>query len=434
MIFKAKYVISILLLCISLLGYTQAPFNGLIVEEVPIPPTIAASIQAEHNMDIDVLNDPSLAFSSLPRCWRVSVCFSEDSWELQAVYGYDDGSVVAPFELNSGSGFYQHFLGSGLRNENPVLSAAFPNYSYDSWFTIGPDLAPVGLNELWGSGSADPISTQFEENNSGFLVNDSDGGSFFNTTLPPGSGGEPQATGETLIAQFTSDEIITGTLNFQFRALDPVTGEIFFDGSGDVVVIEARGIPLDLTPGALPDACSIQFLPVEWLDFQADVDDASVDLSWKTASELNNDYFVIQRSSNLTHWEDLFQMNGAGTTTNVHSYYSKDNQPLDGVSYYRIKQVDYDGQIDYSEIRSVLFQGDRTANVWPNPAHSKVEISSNQQLKTLNVISSVGKVVFSEAYPSSRTSLDINRYPSGVYTVEIVYFDGYSERKKLVIK
>ena len=416
------------------MGYAQAPFNGLIVEEVPIPSAIAANIQAEHNADPDVIANPSLAFSSLPRCWRVSVCFSEDSWELQAVYGYDDGNVTAPFELNSTSGFYQHFLGSGLRNENPILYGSFPEYRYDSWFTIGTDLIPPGLNELWGVGSGDPISTQFEANNSGFLVNDFDGGSYFNTTLPPNSGGEPQATGETLIAQFTSDGIITGTLNFQFRALDPVTGDIFFDGGGDVVIVEARGIGMDLTPGVLPDACSIQFLPVDWLGFEAIANDHAVDLSWKTASELNNDYFVVQRSSDLNDWEDLFQMNGAGTSSNTHTYYSKDHHPLNGVSYYRIKQVDFDGQTDYSDIRSVSFQGDRMLQVWPNPATAQVQISTREKVKTLKLTNSIGKTVYSEDFPSNRATLDISKYQSGVYTVEITYLDGYSDRKKLIIK
>ena len=65
MIFRAKCIISSVLLCASLIGYAQVPFNGLIVEEIPIPPAIAAAIQTDHNSDDQVIANPSLAFSAV---------------------------------------------------------------------------------------------------------------------------------------------------------------------------------------------------------------------------------------------------------------------------------------------------------------------------------------------------------------------------------
>ncbi|MGB1031689.1 MAG: hypothetical protein ACPGWM_03695, partial [Flavobacteriales bacterium] len=67
MIWSRKYIILFLGMCITSIGYSQAPFNGLIVEEIPIPPAIAASIQTEHNLTPAVVGDPTLGFSSLPR-------------------------------------------------------------------------------------------------------------------------------------------------------------------------------------------------------------------------------------------------------------------------------------------------------------------------------------------------------------------------------
>lgn len=95
-------------------------------------------------------------------------------------------------------------------------------------------------------------------------------------------------------------------------------------------------------------------LPIELLYFNAVPKNRVVSLIWKTASELNNDFFTVQRSQDGFTWEDVLQIDGAGTTTLHNNYSEMDMHPYSGVSYYRLKQTDFDGQFSYSNIVSVV--------------------------------------------------------------------------------
>ncbi len=90
-------------------------------------------------------------------------------------------------------------------------------------------------------------------------------------------------------------------------------------------------------------------LPIELLFFTAEMIDESIMLKWATASEINNDYFTIERSSDLRNSTEIARINGAGTTRNTCYYQHEDNKPLRGINYYRLKQTDYDGSFDYSQ-------------------------------------------------------------------------------------
>ena len=79
----------------------------------------------------------------------------------------------------------------------------------------------------------------------------------------------------------------------------------------------------------------------------------SVFLEWSTATETNNDFFTIERSINGTTWLPIGTMDGAGTTSIAHEYSFEDAKPLNGISYYRIKQTDYNGAFSYTSIKCV---------------------------------------------------------------------------------
>jgi len=88
-------------------------------------------------------------------------------------------------------------------------------------------------------------------------------------------------------------------------------------------------------------------LPVELLSFNTFVNREGVELRWATATEINNDYFTIERSNDLRMWEVLGFVGGSGTTSRPNSYSFTDTQPLAGIGYYRMKQTDFDGQYKY---------------------------------------------------------------------------------------
>jgi hypothetical protein len=91
-------------------------------------------------------------------------------------------------------------------------------------------------------------------------------------------------------------------------------------------------------------------LPVRWLDLAAKAGTSQVQLDWRTASEINNDYFTVERSIDGTNFIALDEKDGAGNSNVVLNYHYADVDPFEGINYYRIKQTDFDGTESYSSI------------------------------------------------------------------------------------
>ncbi|MGL5888458.1 MAG: hypothetical protein ACRC3B_01155, partial [Bacteroidia bacterium] len=94
-------------------------------------------------------------------------------------------------------------------------------------------------------------------------------------------------------------------------------------------------------------------LPVEWLSLSALCNEGNVKINWSTASEINNTGFTIQRSYDAEEFTDIGFVNGNGTTSMPHNYWFTDMQTQTGIVYYRIRQTDYNGTIDYSPLVAV---------------------------------------------------------------------------------
>jgi uncharacterized repeat protein (TIGR01451 family) len=94
-----------------------------------------------------------------------------------------------------------------------------------------------------------------------------------------------------------------------------------------------------------PD-CNIP-LPIELLSFTPSIKPDRIELNWTTGTEINNDYFTLERSRDLYGWDILGFVPGAGNSSIPLNYTFSDLQPLDGLAYYRLKQTDFDGQFEY---------------------------------------------------------------------------------------
>jgi len=94
-------------------------------------------------------------------------------------------------------------------------------------------------------------------------------------------------------------------------------------------------------------------MPIEMTMWTATNLEESVLLEWTTASEENNDYFAIERSIDGVTWKVLGNVGGAGTTSATHYYSFEDTKPVSGISYYRLKQVDYNGEYTYSSVKCI---------------------------------------------------------------------------------
>jgi len=138
-------------------------------------------------------------------------------------------------------------------------------------------------------------------------------------------------------------------------------------------------------------------LSVDLLTFTAEKQHSTVLLDWSTATETNNDHFVIQRSSEGLSWQDIGTVKGHTNSTVLQNYSFTDITPITGMNYYRLKLVETDGNVSYSGVRKVQFAGDWIVHVYPNPAQDYLvlEFNSDKEEKASLVIqTALGSSIF----------------------------------------
>lgn len=168
-------------------------------------------------------------------------------------------------------------------------------------------------------------------------------------------------------------------------------------------------------------------LPVELLSFEAEVVQRKhVDLSWKTAVEIDNDYFIVERSQDGINFESIAQLPGAGNIELIQHYEHLDLTPYVGINYYRLKQVDYDGTTSYSEVRAVEVYSERL-RLFPNPTINDLSIALDDLQKgevDLNIYDLKGKLLYSDQLEVEEGVITLqlstaNIYAAGAYVLSI---------------
>ncbi len=111
-------------------------------------------------------------------------------------------------------------------------------------------------------------------------------------------------------------------------------------------------------------------LPIKLISFTADVIGSIVQLKWKTATEINNDFFTVERSQDGINFQELSVFEGAGNSSIINEYSTFDRNPFSEISYYRLKQTDFDGTFTYSDVVSVYL----------NPESNEIEFTLRPNL------------------------------------------------------
>ncbi len=125
-------------------------------------------------------------------------------------------------------------------------------------------------------------------------------------------------------------------------------------------------ITIECTPDCMP-------VPVELISFSGKKEGEMVRLNWETASEENNDYFILEYATNSRDFEHLAKVDGVGTSYAINSYSHLHRQPAEGMNYYRLIQVDLDGvKSVVSNIVAVKYHNDKAVSVRPNPINENV--------------------------------------------------------------
>lgn len=157
-------------------------------------------------------------------------------------------------------------------------------------------------------------------------------------------------------------------------------------------------------------------LPVELIYFKARKKQPDlVQLSWESASETRNSGFELEKSGTGKTWEKLAYIPGAGSAKASKSYQYLDRKPYQGINYYRLKQIDFDGKTTYSDIISVAMETAANLSIAPNPANTVVYLSGSaeNQIKVYDVF---GSLLIAE---KNVTQIDISDLPKGVYLFSV---------------
>jgi len=192
--------------------------------------------------------------------------------------------------------------------------------------------------------------------------------------------------------------------------------------------------------GSCPDLqgyCA-NLLPIELLDFNGESTKEGNMITWSTASELDNDYFILESSTNGVDFETVVEINGAGSSSETLNYRYLDNNITEKLNYYRLTQVDYNGEreaFDIIAITSSILTIFSTP--YPNPSNGSFSINyngSNNESITAEIVSIEGRTVLSKNVESFNNVISIDTELSkGVYILRLTQ-GNITEVNNIVIK
>jgi hypothetical protein len=174
-------------------------------------------------------------------------------------------------------------------------------------------------------------------------------------------------------------------------------------------------------------------IPVELLSFSGQlVDKQVVRLDWVTSSEINSDYFGIERSTNGKEFKEIGQVKSTGNSSKKVAYSFNDilENEFNKTLYYRLKQVDYNGAIKYSKIIAInnLLNKNTPLKVYPNPANNILFVENIQGFKFINIYNLQGILI----KKSTINEVDISMISAGIYLLEVENTEGLLSRTKFV--
>lgn len=192
--------------------------------------------------------------------------------------------------------------------------------------------------------------------------------------------------------------------------------------SGNLI---SSGAVSSFSPFTLGSSTNVNPLPLVLLNFNAKAIANNIEVKWATTSEINNDFFTLEKSTNGSEWSNIATIKGAGNSEVLTNYNFLDVNPVNGTQFYRLKQTDVNGDFTYSAIVAVTFgqsQLNNTLSMYPIPASTVLNIQSSMDLSAgavVNVYNAQGRMVMTLHANESNLAIDIQNLESGIYFVEI---------------
>lgn len=194
-----------------------------------------------------------------------------------------------------------------------------------------------------------------------------------------------------------------------------------------------------------PYSASSNPLPVELVYFKAENEEYHVQLSWQTAAEKNNDFFAIERSGDGYAFEEIDRVQGAGNSSIPRNYTFSDMNPLDGTSYYRLRQVDYDGKFEVFQPRAVNRESGpaetqfRVTKIGPVPFRDQLSMELEADASgnvNFELFTNDGKLVWSDSRELQQGPQRVDLQPQagipGIYLLRVTAASGKTSVSRLV--
>ncbi|NJL76837.1 MAG: T9SS type A sorting domain-containing protein [Saprospiraceae bacterium] len=208
------------------------------------------------------------------------------------------------------------------------------------------------------------------------------------------------------------------------------------------ITVSQRGIDIANSTSIFAGDCNT--LPVELSSFKAEAKENAIALLWETASELNNAGFEVERSENGKTFKAISFVEGKGTTAEANRYSFTDATAQKGKNYYyRLKQIDFDGQFEYSKVITAQINAGKEvqATLIPNPSQQGITqlqyVATESGDLSVGVYDMVGKKLydyrFEVAAGENTMSLNLDQLAKGVYFVRLTQGD-YKTYQQLIIE
>jgi hypothetical protein len=383
---------------------------------------------------------------------------------LQGNVGVTDNLLFTNGNVDLGT--YVFTLGTATNNTGTLAytSGRFINSgSFKRWFGTGAismgsnaGLFPMGTasayRSFWVAGTPSVGGTISVKHT------DASGTTSLSSSFSEGSPSETYALRQNTSFEITPANSITGTFSIRMVAGGiPVADDQYFDiclsggiapgtwtaSSNDGTNHWVERASLSQTDLAntfyFAGDGSIDALPVELTFFKGQYITDGVCLTWQTASEQNNDRFDIERSVNGNGWQKIGFVNGNNTTALIHNYkfidLLADVIVMDRI-YYRLRQTDYNGRFQYSQVIAINVPRDPSFIFYPNPANDFLNIALPVDGETegmLTITDLTGKIFYSSTVTGTHQfKLDVSRLKPGSY--DVIIETKKNTYRKLLIK
>lgn len=333
---------------------------------------------------------------------------------------FDNADVVNNFSPGA------VFTGNGYEIEDTDGMLTFELETIDLSGTISPrfqmDLFVRSASYEMTNGVNDRLYIRIEIDGGASTIDiiDTDGGQ---------SGGGSGGDLNTYLYLGTSLEGVVTNIDIDLSAFVGRTAKLILEWDCNSLSERMVFDNIQFTEGA-----KVGSLPIELSDFSGHHDQGNNIITWTTESEINNDYMILERSFDGLAFEPITQIEGFGSGTNIsNTYYSyTDEGILKGKNYYRLLQIDMDGQQSLSRVIQISTPADRATILYPNPSKDKLVIRFNQKEEVLyRIYNRTGLLVKNGRLSANKYQHEVNVIDliPGQYVLQIIEEENFENQR-----